>query len=217
VTAPLIFPVGHYLGAHHPEAGAEPDANIFRIGWEVYRLAGTDQLGVWALAHGLPEGGDMAPWTRPAVEGAARASGIPGAGPIVDELLGQDLIIEVMPDAAEAVEFARVCRIRGLLTGLGNTSGEPLLYGIGLTGAKPVVQVPAFTYELWKWGHACDSLWHACQIFARAGRDTDPVDPDQIDPGHILVRCLAAVQVLIAHGAAYLDEAREEWAQQPDR
>lgn len=212
--APLIFPIGHYLGAHYPSVGAELDFHLLRIGWETYKLSGNEQLGVWALAHGLPEGHEMAPWTRPAVEGAARATGIPGAAHILEELIGKDLVIEASPGTAEAVEFARVCRIRSLLLGLGNTSEEPLLYGIGLAATKPVVKVPSFTYELWKWGHACDSLWHAVQIFAQAGRNTAPGDSDQTDPERILTRCLAATQVLVAHGAAYLDEAREEWDQE---
>jgi hypothetical protein len=207
---PLILPIGHYLGAYHPSAGAELDSYVVRVGWETYQLSGTEQFGVWALAHGVPEGADTAPWTRSAVYGAARAAGIPGAGPILDDLIGKDLLVEVTPGTAEAVEFARVCRTRSLLIGLGNTPDEPLRYGIGLAGAKPVVKVPGFTYELWKWGHACDSLWHACQILAQAGQDTAPGDPDQTDPERILARCLAAIQVLIAHGGIYLDEARED-------
>ncbi len=211
--AALIFPLGHYVGAHYPSPGTDLDSHILRIGWEIYKLRGVEQLGVWALAHGLPEGADMAPWTRSAAEGAARAAGIPDAARILEELIGEDLAIEVTPGTDEAVEFAQVCRTRSLLIGFGNTAPEPLLHGIGLVGAPPVVKVPSFTYELWKWGHACDSLWHACHIFAKAGRDVAPEDPDQSDPERILTRCLIATQVLIAHGAVYLDEAREESAQ----
>jgi hypothetical protein len=105
------------------------------------------------------------------------------------------------------VEFAQVCRTRSLLVGVGNTADEPQLYGIGPADDTPAIRVPALTYELWKWGHACDSLWHACQMFAVAEA---AVDPDQADPERVLGDVLAAAQVLLAHGAIYLDEARED-------
>lgn len=215
VTSPAalpIFPVGHYLGAHYPHAGADLDFHVVRIGWEIYRLDGNEQFGVWALAHGVPEqdGDEMAPWTRPALEGAARATGMPGVPAIVDGLMAKDMIVEVTPGTPDAVEFARVSRIRSLLVGLGNSADDPFHYGIGIADAEPILRVPAFTYELWKWGHACDSLWHACHVLAQAGRAVDPANPEFTDPERVLTRCWPAIQVLIAHGAAYLDEAREE-------
>jgi hypothetical protein len=39
---------------------------------------------------------------------------------------------------------------------------------------------------------------------------TDPSDPEQTHPERVLTRCLAAIQVLLGHGAIYLDEARED-------
>jgi hypothetical protein len=211
VTSPLIFPVGHYLGTHYPGAGADLDFHVVRIGWEIYRLEGNEQFGVWALAHGVPDQGDAtAAWTRPALEGAARASGLAGVSSALDDLLAKDLIIEVTAETEEAVEFARVCRIRSLLVGLGNTAEDPLHFGIGLPAGQPIMQASTFDYELWKWGHACDSLWHACNVLAQAGRDVDPADPEQTDPSRILTRVLSTTQNLISHGAAYLDEAREE-------
>jgi hypothetical protein len=207
---PLIFPIGHYLGAHVPSAGADADFHVVRVGWETYKLEGNEQFAVWALAHGLPDAGgndDAAPWTRTAVDAAARAGGIPNVARSIADLLAQDLLVEVTPGTPEAIEFARVCRTRSLLVGLGNTAEDPLHYGIGASERAPAIQVPSFTYELWKWGHACDSLWHACQVITAAG---DPADPEQTDPERVLTRCLAAIQVLLAHGAVYLDEARED-------
>lgn len=201
----MIFPVGHYLGARYPDGD-----HIVRIGWETYRLADDWHFGVWALAHGLPEGRDMAPWTREALEGAARATGISDAPRIVEVLLGKDLIVDIGPGADDAVEFARACRIQSLLVGVGNSAAEPLLFGIGPIDGKPVLEVPAFTYELWKWGHGCDSLWHAGRVFARA--DAAGAGPEQM-----VARCLSAAQVLIAHGAAYLDEARDGYPDDPGR
>lgn len=210
-TTPLIFPVGHYLGAHYPHAGADLDCHVIRIGWEIYRIEGNEQFGVWALAHGVPDQSDEpTPWTRAALEGAARATGLPAVAGALDFLFTKDLIIEVTPETPDAVEFAKVCRLRSLLVGLGNTADDPLHYGIGLPGGQPVMRATAFDYELWKWGHACDNIWHVCQVLAQAGRDIAPNDPGQTDPERILTRVLAAIQNLVAHGAAYLDEAREE-------
>lgn len=203
MTAPLVFPIGHYVGMQH-----ETGQHVVRVGWELYRLEGNEQFGVWALAHGVPEQGEPGPWTRPAVEGAARVAGIAGAEGILDDLLERDLIIEVSPGADDAAEFARDTRLRPLLLGLGQLAADPRRYGIGLAAGKPLVAVPAFVYELWKWSPGWDSLWHACEIMARAGRD---VPGEDTDPARVLARCLPGVQLLIAHGAGYLDEASEDW------
>lgn len=209
---PLIFPVGHYVGAHYPRAGAELDFHVVRIGWEIYSLEGDEQFAVWALAHGVPgpDGDDILPWTRFTLEGAARASGVPVVPAVVDDLLAKDLIVEVTPGSSDAVEFAQVCRVRSLLIGLGNSADDPSHYGIGVADGNPIVQVPTFTYELWSWGHTCDSLWHTCQVLAQSGRQVAPGNAELTDPERVLARCLSAIQHLIAHGAVYLDEAREE-------
>jgi hypothetical protein len=208
-TAPLIFPLGHYLGADVGASGTDEPSHVVRIGWQLHRLADNDQLAAWALAHGLPapSQGEPAPWTRSALEGAARAGGNSNISGALDDLIERDLVLEVMPDSPEAVEFAKACRTRSLLIGLGNSADEPLLYGIGAAQNVPAVRVPGFAYELWKWGHACDSLWHACQVLAAAD---GAANLEQSDPERVLSRCLAAIQVLLAHGAMYLDEARED-------
>jgi len=41
-----IFPMGHYVGARRPSPDAEPAFHLVRIGWEIYRLDGTDELAV---------------------------------------------------------------------------------------------------------------------------------------------------------------------------
>jgi hypothetical protein len=206
---PLIFPMGHYLGVNFPATGADAEFHVVRIGWDIYRLRGDEQMAVWALAHGLPDadGTDVAPWTRGAVEAAARVGGRRNVARAIAELLAQDLLIEITPGTQEAIDFARECRTRSLLIGLGNTADDPLHYGIAVTESAPVVRVDSFTFELWKWGHACDSVWHACHVMAAAG---DPADPEQVDPQRVLNRCLGSMQMLLANGAIYLDEARED-------
>ncbi len=208
---PLIFPVGHYLGALQSVPGV--DRHVVRIGWETYPLEGTDQFRLWALAHGLPEGTDMQPWTRTTLEGAARATGTFDAAAILADLLARDLVVEVTPGTPQSVELAQTIRLRNLQAGFGNSPDAPLEFGIGLAGAQPMVRVPRFGYELWSWGPACASLWDVCQIMARSGAETDPGDRERTDPVAILTRCLLMIQVLIAHGVAYLDEAAEDWAQ----
>jgi len=219
ISSPLIFPIGHYVGGHYPRPDAELDCHVVRIGWETYRIEGDEQFAVWALAHGLPDSADPDPWTRPTLLGAARAAGVPRTDAVLHDLLDKDLVIEVTPGTEEAVEFAQVCRIRALQIGLGNTADDITRFAIGLADDHPLVSVPAFTYELWKWGHVCDSLWHACQVFAAAtgggalpgAAPSDDAPTVEADPERVLAQCLAATQALIAHGAAYLDEAREEY------
>ncbi|MET9269340.1 hypothetical protein [Kribbella sp. NPDC003557] len=192
----LIFPVGHYLGANHP--GGQ---HVVRIGWQQYELEAGDELALWALAHGVPGTAD-APWTRATAEAVARAGGIAEAPAALDKLLGRDLLVEVEPGTADAQEFARSCRIRSLLVGSGEHPSAPGRYGLGAVPANPTARVDGFSYELWTWGHACDSLWLACEYFARAEAG------DGVDAEPMLDRVLPAVQLLLANGAAYLDEAR---------
>lgn len=206
-TEPLILPVGHYLGAHLPQSGADADFHLVRIGWETYKLEGNAQLAIWALAHGLPTDGsdEESPWSRSAIEAAARVGGIPNVATTLFDLSSRDLLVEVRPGTPEAVAFAQAYRTRSLLVGLGNTAEEPTLYGLGASeSAPPVVKVPIFAYELWTWGHACDSLWHTCHVLAAAA---NPEDPDRTDPRRVLTRCLSALRLLLACGAIYLDEA----------
>jgi hypothetical protein len=210
---PLILPIGHYLGAHIAQPGADADFHIVRVGWETYKLEGNDQPAVWGLAHGLPPTGsdEEPPWTRSAIEGAAHVSGISNVATTLFDLITRDLLIEVTPGTPEAVAFAQAYRTRSLLVGVGNTAEEPMLYGLGASeSAAPVIQVPMFAYELWSWGHLCDSLWHMCHVLAAAG---DPADPDRTDPRRVLTRCLSAIRLLLACGAIYLDEAREDVAE----
>lgn len=207
MTSPLIFPVGHYLGATYSatEAGdgenARPENQIIRVEWQLRRLGRPEQMALWALAHGVPDGDGTPPWTRAAADGAARGGGIRDTAALFDELTEMDLLVEVEPGTQDAVDFARVYRLHSLLTGLGESVDQLGRYGIGLAG-QPVVRVDGFTYQFWQWAPACDNLWHACEIFARA---------DGSDVLGIVARMLPALQVLISHGAAYLDEAVDEW------
>lgn len=197
----MLFPIGHYVGVDAPTTAAR--RHLVRVGWQVLRL---DDAGfaVWTIAHGLP-GNDPAPWTRDGVAAVARAAGLRDTAAVLDELLAQDLVVDVTPGSAAACDFARACRLRAQLLGLGGDPHRPGEYGIGLVPGVPVVRVDAVGYELWQWGHLCDSLWDACAVLAESGAAG-------ADPEAALTRSLAVLQVLIANGAAYLDEAREELA-----
>lgn len=213
VPETLILPIGHYVGARRTEDGVA--FHLVRTGWDVHRLDDTDQLTVWTLAHGMPITGDLATWTRSMVEGTARLVGILNVTELLDDLLARELLVQITPGTPRAVEFAQVCRTRSLLNGLGNSADDPQLFGIGLVDAAPVVAVPSFAYDLWRWAHTCDSLWHACVILARSGQAVSPEDPDYTDPERVLGRCLSAIQLLLAHGVIYLDAAREPWDDDP--
>jgi hypothetical protein len=196
----MLFPVGHYVGV---DADADAQRHLVRVGWHLLRLD-DERFAVWTLAHGLP-GDDPAPWNRAGVDAVARTAGLHATGPILDDLLAEDLVIDVMPGTAEAIDFARTCRLRSQLIGLGADPDRPGAYAIGPAAGVPVVRVDAVGYEQWQWGHLCDSLWHACAVLAEASDDLPDVDA-------ALTRSLAVLQTLIAHGAIHLDEAREDWA-----
>ena len=114
----------------------------------------------------------------------------------------RDLLVEIEPGTAEALEFARSCRIRSLLVGSGEHPSAPGRYGLGAVPANPTARVDGFSYELWTWGHACDSLWQTCEYVAHAEAGAGTAEST-------LDRVLPAVQLLLANGAAYLDESRD--------
>jgi len=205
-SEPLVFPVGHYMGPFYPGKDAALKHHIVRVGWDTPKLPDDDHLGVWALTHGLSTRIDTTPWTRGAVEDAAREAGVAEPGPIFDTLLERGLVAEL--PAGEAVEFASRYRMQSLMVGLGNTPDDPLQNGIGLPGVAPAVMVPPKTYQLWQWGHLGNSLWQACQLLAEVGREASPDRPQESDPEFVLYRALEALRTLVAHNVAYLDTAR---------
>lgn len=75
--------------------------------------------------------------------------------------------------------------------------------GLGAVPANPTARVDGFSYELWTWGHACDSLWQTCEYVAHAEAGAGTAEST-------LDRVLPAVQLLLANGAAYLDESRDD-------
>jgi len=201
---PLVFPVGHYMGPFYPGKDAPLKHHIVRVGWDTPKLPDDDHLGVWALAHGLSTRIDTTPWTRRAVEDAAREAGMADPARIYDSLLERGVIVEVH----DALEFAQRYRMQSLMVGLGNTPDDPLQSGIGLPGVTPAVMVPLKTYQLWQWGHLGNSLWLACQLLAEVGREASPESPQESDPEYVLQRAIGALRTLIAHNVAYLDTAR---------
>ena len=191
----MLFPVGHYVGV---DSDADAERHLVRVGRHLLRLD-DERFAVWTLAHGLP-GDDPAPWTRAGVDAVARTAGLRATAASLDDLLAKDLVIDVAPGTADAIDFARTCRLRSQLIGLGPDPDRPGEFGIGLAPGVPVVRVDALGYELWQWGHLCDSLWHACAVLPEAGADLP-------DAEAALTRSLAVLQVLIAHGAIHPDRS----------
>lgn len=213
LDAPLVFPVGHFMGPFHPSPNSAPKHYIVRVGWDTPKLADEAHFDVWALAHGLPARIGTVPWTRDAIVRAARDAGMTDPEPILDTLLGLGLIVEVVPGTPEAVDFAKRYRVQSLLIGLGNGPDEPVLDGIGLPGLPPLVRVEPRVFELWQWAHLWPDLWSACEALAAAAHETGG-DSEESQPERGLDFALSALRTLIAHNAAYLDTARQP-AQRP--
>ena len=119
MSAPLLFPVGHLLGASYPRAGSPEHVVQVRVGPEVVDLD-DPSFSVWALAHGLPGRGPEDPWTRDSVQQAAQDQALGDVPGIVDALLTDRLLVEVPLDPAAAVAFAEQHRLLPLVEGLGN-------------------------------------------------------------------------------------------------
>lgn len=204
---PLVLPIGHYVGALYPTAGGALKYHEIRIGWSTFPLT-DNEFHAWALTHGMPEEIAARPWTLDDARELSRRVGrsTPQA---FDDVLRREYAVEVLPGSDDSVRFATQVRLRPLLAGIGNSAEAPLRYGLGLGGTQTVVSVDVLAYQMWTWAGVCDSLWHACRIYARAAEAVPQFGPEDQDPERVLARALPAVQVLIANGAAYLDEARD--------
>lgn len=200
---PLVFSIGHYLGAlvASPDEGGR--VHQVRRGADIEELT-EDRFRVWAVAQGSAEQQDT-PWTRSVVEDFSVKAGVADPGPVVSELLAAGLLAEVAPDAPR--EFALRHQLRPLMLGLGNSSDEPWLYGIGF-GSQPVLKVTREVYGLWEWAHRDENLWHACETFAEVESGSGGTEPELTDPARVLDGLLSGLHNLTATTAAYLDIAQ---------
>jgi hypothetical protein len=208
----LILPIGHYVGTHYrlDEPGA---ARQVRRGGTFHDLTG-DQFAFWSLAHGTPEAvqNDVA-WQRRSVEDQARQTDLAHADQVIDELLDLGLLVEVTPGDSEALDFARSHRLVPLMLGLGNSTDEPDMFGIGFLH-QPVLQVSHAIYDLWQWSAMDDSLWATCENAADVARRSGSTNPDFVDPASLLGGLLGSLHALLLANAAYLDiDFRLRWPQ----
>src|SRR5579875_3116624 len=113
-AVPLLFPIGQQVGARY-QAGQLVAAQQVRCGGKFHDLT-EQQAEVWQLAHGVPAEIDrQVPWQRGAVE-----ERLPGAGPVIDELMALGLLVEATPGTGQAEEFAKTYRLVPQMLGLGN-------------------------------------------------------------------------------------------------
>jgi hypothetical protein len=207
-----VFPIGHYLGPFHPRRDAPVDYHRVRVGRETVRLFTDDELAAWLLAHGLPGTAADRPWSRQAIEAAAREQGgddraaaVSGA---LSELIGEGAMVEVPDGTGAGIGFATAHRFCPLLVGLGADPRQPDQAIIGLTG-NPVVTMDELGFQVWQWAGLYANLWAACQAFVEVGDRlsgsfvTSPGRPGS--PEEMLAKVLRRVHRLLAHGAGYLD------------
>lgn len=164
-----------------------------------------DHFAVWSAAHGTPDAvDDERPWHRQAVEADPRVAGHTGGADLVDQLLGLGLLVEVTPGTEQALEFARTHRLVPLMLGLGNSSDEAGMFGIGFLH-QPVMEVSYSIYDVWQWSTMDDSLWATCQNAADVARRAGATQPESIDAAALLTGFLPALHALLVPHAAYLD------------
>lgn len=204
-TAPLVFPVGHYMGPFHPNEGAPAKHHIVRVGWDTPKLPDQAHFDIWALTHGLPSRLGNRRWTRRAIIETSEEADMSGAADILDSLADLGVIVEVTPGSEQARDFATSYRLRSLLIGLGNTAEDPVLDGIGLAGIAPLVKVRPRVFEIWQWGHLWPSVWDACEGLAWVAGQAEEARPEDGDPEALLDFMLGSLGTLISHNAIYLD------------
>jgi hypothetical protein len=201
-AAPLVFPIGHQLGAQLD--GSETTVRI-RRGPEIRYLSAAT-YAVWTMLHGSGVPATQGtPWTRHEVAAFARRHAGVEVDRQIDELLADGLAVEVWPGTPQAVEFAQSHRLLPLLRGLGNTPQAPWLYGIGLLGQQPVVHVTHLVYEVWQWSAVEDSLWSTCTRIVQVARTAHSTNPDALDPTRLLAGFLGETHTLLSACATCWD------------
>ncbi|MBB5159345.1 hypothetical protein [Saccharopolyspora phatthalungensis] len=208
-----VVPVGHYMGPFYPGLGAELQHHIIRVGWDSVRMT-QQEFETWALCHG-PAGlvrGQR--WTkRHLVDSGATKLGQRAVRKSLGRLIERGAVVELGQGPNGAETFARAYRFQSLLFGLGNPVGDPFVFGVGLPGRPPVLTLSAEDFQLWQWGHISDTLWNCCELSAESWRKAGSTDPDRTDVRRNLARSVATLQVLVAHGAAYVDLPRRQTRQ----
>lgn len=201
--APVVFPVGHYMGPFHPSRNGPAKHHIVRVGWDTPKLTDEAHVDIWALAHGLLGREDVR-WTRKAIIAAAEEAEMADAAAILDDLAGLGLIAEVLPGTDQAHMFADSYRMQSLLIGLGNSPADPAFDAIGLVGLEPVAKVRPRVFEIWQWAHLWPTLWAACEGLAYLAKKAGST-PEASDPEQVLDLMIEALRTLISRNAAYLD------------
>lgn len=204
----LIFPIGHYLGAFHPDRDAPAQHYVVRVGWDTPKLPDAPHRDVWLLTHDLTAA-EASAGTRDAIARSASDAGIANAHSIIDTLLGLGVLALVRPGTEQAAEFAHSYRLQSLLVGLGNVPDGPDVRGIGLPGLPPLLEVPPSDFEIWQWAHLWPSIWSACEGLAAAASEDGATTRATARSSDVLEPMLGAIRTLIAANAIYLDTAAE--------
>lgn len=200
----LVFPIGHYVGAVHPDRGAPALHVVVRVGWDTPKLQDEAHHQVWWLAH-RSSGRGGRPWTRQAIVDHAGDTGTADAGEVFDTLVSLGLLAVIPPSIEQEMAFARRYRVQALLVGLGNTPSQPAMSGIGLPGLPPLLDVPTRYFEVWQWAHLWPNIWASCEGLAEVARETGDTEPSATRPEQVLESTLQAIRTLIARNAIYLD------------
>lgn len=190
----VVFPIGHNGGRRPGER------HQVRLGRSAETLT-SDEFAIWVLAHGSPTVGKAA-WTVRDTVRTAEGERVTGASDIVSALDERGLLHTIAAGSG-ATDFARAYRMTALLTGLGDTPGNPGTYAVGVPGTPAATWLDFDAYELWQWGSLAPTLSHVCE--ARASVLTKLGEP--CEPAAALGCMLGDLRLLIAHGCAYLDTA----------
>jgi hypothetical protein len=189
----LLFPLGHDSGVR---PGAEQDVHVVRLGRQQHRIS-EDAYGIWALAHGLPDGGKRR-WTANDVVRAADRNQIPDGRARLHELIGAGLVVPVRDETA----FVAAHRVDPLMVGLGNSPEQLDAHAVGVPGLGTAAVLDPSTYDLWQQSPLMPTLWHSCER-----RASSAAAFGQYLPAAAIAGVLADLRYLLAHGCAYLDVA----------
>lgn len=208
----VIVPVGFDMGPVYAEEGP-PDRPPMR--YEVHLGGGPRDLDeleytVWRAAFADPDAHAGLKVDRARLERYLRDEGHAPAGrisdpePVVDRLVGQDLLLEFDADG-DLEDVFGIHRLYPRAPALDSQRDDPMFHDIGFD--EPLCEIPPNVFTAWAFGMTEATLWAACDMVAEiADADLAPGrEPMNLSAGEVAKQVALNLPYLLSTKAAFLD------------
>ncbi|MEV0216798.1 hypothetical protein [Micromonospora sp. NPDC050695] len=205
----VIIPAGLSMGPRYRyvrPADPTPECYEIHLGDDLVELTETE-AAVWAASFVDAERHAKLEVNRESLirllETAPRPE--PDAAQLVDDLIGRGLLVEFDTDGDLEPVFRRH-KLLPLGQGLGSTPDEPHLHRVGLAN-QPILALPNSVYGLWSFSFQSNSLWDACDYYARADHEEleEGEEPLGLTTGGIAREVAVNLPLMISTSCGFLD------------